>query len=101
MSYLRVPIIRWDETTKKEIRNSRINVTGKVTSIIGSLEDSQRPKVFVSSSAVGYYGISQDKVFTEKDSPGADFLSKVILQNKPINATLKYTHIHFLVNKIY
>lgn len=35
-----------------------------------------RPQVFVSSSAVGYYGVSQTASFNEDSPSGKDYLSK-------------------------
>jgi hypothetical protein len=37
----------------------------------------RRPGVFVQASAVGYYGASDDKVLTENDPQGQDFLARV------------------------
>lgn len=71
---------RWDDGIKREIRNSRINITSRVSGIIESLEASQRPKVFVSSSAVGFYGISQNETFYENAQAGSDFLAKVCVE---------------------
>jgi NAD dependent epimerase/dehydratase family enzyme len=46
-------------------------------SAISSTADNQRPKVFVSSSAVGYYGASQNSSFTEDSPAGTDYLAEV------------------------
>lgn len=46
-------------------------------SAISSAADNQRPKVFVSSSAVGYYGASQNSSFTEDSPAGTDYLAEV------------------------
>ena len=37
----------------------------------------ERPSVFVSSSAVGYYGTSMSGKFTESSKPGNDYLAEV------------------------
>lgn len=44
---------------------------------ISSAADNQRPKVFVSSSAVGYYGASQTNSFTEDSPAGGDYLAEI------------------------
>lgn len=44
---------------------------------ISSAPDNQRPKVFVSSSAVGYYGASQTSSFTEDSPAGSDYLAEI------------------------
>jgi NAD dependent epimerase/dehydratase family enzyme len=48
-----------------------------VQSAISSAAENQRPKVFVSSSAVGYYGASQTSSFTEDSPAGNDFLAEI------------------------
>lgn len=44
---------------------------------IQALPANQRPQVFVSSSAVGFYGISQTSTFNEESASGRDYLSQV------------------------
>ena len=44
---------RWTTEYKKELYNSRINVTRRLVQTINSLE--QKPQLFISASAVGYY----------------------------------------------
>lgn len=46
-------------------------------SAISSAADNQRPKVFVSSSAVGYYGASSTSSFTEDSPAGSDYLAEI------------------------
>lgn len=46
-------------------------------SAISSAADNQQPKVFVSSSAVGYYGASQTSSFTEDSPAGNDYLAEI------------------------
>ena len=66
----------WTEQKKKDILNSRIHITEKLMQFVTSMET--KPHVFISGSAVGYYGISDDMIYTEKTStPGDDFLAKV------------------------
>lgn len=66
---------RWSEGVKKEILDSRVSTTSYLASLISSCE--AKPEVFVSSSAIGYYGTSLSKTFTESDPPGQDFLAGV------------------------
>ncbi|KAI4300080.1 hypothetical protein L6164_033497 [Bauhinia variegata] len=68
---------RWSSETKKEIKQSRIRVTSKVVELINSSPGDIRPKVFVSATAVGYYGTSETKVFDEKSPSGRDYLAEV------------------------
>lgn len=67
---------RWTEEYKKIILNSRIKATNEVLRIISKLET--KPSVLVNASAIGIYGHSLDKTFTEESSHvGDDFLAEV------------------------
>ncbi|KAF1678989.1 TIGR01777 family oxidoreductase [Bacillus sp. SKDU12] len=65
---------RWTEKTKQLILSSRINATREVQRLIHKQKD--KPKALIQASAVGIYGTSLEKTFTE-DSPTSDedFLS--------------------------
>lgn len=65
---------RWTNEQKKEIYNSRVDATSTLIKMIAKLNS--KPEVFISTSAVGYYGDSMESK-TEKSAPGNDFLSKV------------------------
>lgn len=68
---------RWTEKKKERILQSRIDTTKKVIDLMEQME--HKPKVFISGSAVGYYGTSQTKTFTEESKiPGIDFLANVV-----------------------
>ena len=47
-----------------------------VSDAINALPESERPSL-VSSSAVGFYGISKKRAFTETSKPGRDFLARL------------------------
>jgi len=66
---------RWTPERMQAIRSSRVDTTRAIVEGIAALE--RRPSVLVSSSAVGYYGDGGDRVLTEDDPPGADFLASV------------------------
>jgi uncharacterized protein (TIGR01777 family) len=66
---------RWSENYKKEILNSRVLSTRGLVHAIGKSET--KPGVFVCSSAIGYYGSSDYREFTEEDMPGYDFVAGV------------------------
>jgi uncharacterized protein (TIGR01777 family) len=66
---------RWSEDYKKEIRESRLQATRAL--VEGMRSASRRPRVFVSASAVGYYGGRGDEEVTESTPPGRDFLAEV------------------------
>ena len=62
---------RWTKTAKREIVDSRINVT---TQLRKTAEQSGA-KTFISGSAIGYYGNRGDEICTEDSTPGTDFLA--------------------------
>ena len=69
---------RWDENVKKDIMNSRVKTTEAIVSAIANVkEESKRPKVLVTASAIGYYGTSDDETFDESSGSGSDYLSSV------------------------
>lgn len=66
---------RWTGAQKQRILESRVLAT---KSLVAAVRAAARPPaVFVSGSAVGYYGPLGDEVATEERGPGADFLSEV------------------------
>ena len=64
---------RWTAAYRSEILNSRLLGT---TTIATACEQLQ-PDVFISASAIGYYGETGDRAVTEVDRGGSDFLSVV------------------------
>jgi len=69
---------RWTEDRKKEIISSRVGSAGLLLKTLQ--KKNQKLKSFVSASGINYYGTeTTEKIFTEKDGPGHDFLSKVTI----------------------
>jgi uncharacterized protein (TIGR01777 family) len=66
---------RWTTARKAAIRDSRIQATGALVKAIAA--SGQPPPIFISSSAVGYYGSRGDEPVTETTAPGSDFLAHV------------------------
>lgn len=66
---------RWTNSKKNRIRNSRVLGTRSLTQALAATKN--RPRVFVSASAVGYYGDRGDEVLREESSPGTGFLAEV------------------------
>ena len=64
---------RWSASYRSEILNSRLLGT---TTIANACEQLQ-PEVFISASAIGYYGETGNRSVTEADRGGEDFLSIV------------------------
>jgi uncharacterized protein (TIGR01777 family) len=60
--------VRWTESRKRRIRDSRLNGTRLISQAIAGLE--RRPAVLISASAIGIYGNRGDEVLTETSRPG-------------------------------
>jgi uncharacterized protein (TIGR01777 family) len=67
---------RWTDEQKDRILQSRVKGTSVLSGAIASRE--RKPCVFVSGSAIGYYGSRGDDVLTEDSAPGDDFLARVV-----------------------
>jgi uncharacterized protein (TIGR01777 family) len=66
---------RWSASHKEKILDSRIATTKR---LVQAMRGAARPpSVFVSGSAVGYYGPRGDEVVAETTRPGDDFLARV------------------------
>lgn len=67
----------WTTSKKEAILASRIETTKNITQFIEQMK--VKPAVFISGSAVGYYGTSNDLIFTENTmESGSDFLADVV-----------------------
>jgi uncharacterized protein (TIGR01777 family) len=69
---------RWSKTHKQTILDSRVRATRSLVAAIGGA--SRPPAVFISGSAVGYYGPLGDELAVETTPPGSDFLAQVCRQ---------------------
>ena len=66
---------RWTVNYKNEIYDSRIRTT---KNLVASIELCQnKPEVFISASAIGFYGDVENSALTEASPNGKDFLSDV------------------------
>ena len=61
---------RWSDGYKREILDSRITLT---RDLVDQLSIKGMPKVFVSGSAIGFYGAHEHASFTESDNAGEGF----------------------------
>ena len=66
---------RWTAEKKRKILESRVKGTLLLSESLARL--SRPPSVFLSASAIGYYGNRGDELLTEASTPGNDFLAKV------------------------
>ncbi|MBI3193412.1 MAG: TIGR01777 family protein [Ignavibacteriae bacterium] len=69
---------RWSVEQKKRILESRINSTRALVQAMK--EAKEKPKVFISASAVGYYGSVEEGDVTETHPKGEGFLADVCAQ---------------------
>jgi hypothetical protein len=69
---------RWTAARKQRILESRVKGTKLIAETIGRLEPP--PSVFVSASAIGYYGDRGSEVLREESPPGTGFLADVCRQ---------------------
>jgi hypothetical protein len=68
---------RWTAKRLEDIRSSRVESTERVAAAIGRA--SHKPRVFVSGSAVGIYGMREDdKELDERDPPAEDVLARIV-----------------------
>lgn len=69
---------RWTAEKKRRIRESRV---GSGMAVLEGIRRAvEKPRVLVQGSAVGYYGDAGDRVVTEGDPPGRDFLADVCVE---------------------
>jgi hypothetical protein len=66
---------RWTDESKRRIRDSRVKGTRHLVQTMQRLP--QPPRVFISGSAVGFYGPRGDEVLDESAAAGQGFLSDV------------------------
>jgi uncharacterized protein (TIGR01777 family) len=66
---------RWTEDKKRRIRESRVQGTKVLAEALAGL--ARKPSVFLSASAIGYYGSRGSEILTEESQPGDDFLAGV------------------------
>lgn len=74
--------VRWTKAGKNKILNSRITVTKLLVESMKKNQELQMPypQIFISTSAVGYYGLSENEIFDEAGRNGAGFLADVARQ---------------------
>jgi uncharacterized protein (TIGR01777 family) len=69
---------RWNKNKKERILKSRTESTKLLLKEISNSKTT--PKKFISSSAVGIYGNTEDEIITEDSPFGSDYLSDVCIQ---------------------
>lgn len=66
---------RWTRERRARFESSRVGLTRSLVDAMRGLEP--RPRVFVSASAIGYYGDRGDELLREDSAPGDDFLARL------------------------
>jgi uncharacterized protein len=66
---------KWTEARKRLVLDSRMQPTGLLARTLAALD--RKPRVLVSSSAIGYYGDRGDEILREDSGPGDDFGARV------------------------
>lgn len=66
---------RWTTRKKMQILHSRVQSTQNLIASLGTA-----PQIFLSASAIGFYGDRADEVLSEEDKAGTDFLADVCKQ---------------------
>jgi uncharacterized protein len=64
---------RWTKKYRAEILNSRLLGTTTIAQAVSTV----KPKVFISGSAIGFYGETGNRAVSESDRGGEDFLAAV------------------------
>jgi len=67
---------RWTAAYKREILESRTRSTGVLACAIAGA--TRKPRVFVSASAIGYYGSRGEERVDERSAPGTGYLADVV-----------------------
>ena len=71
---------RWTPSYKQELVDSRIKPTGVLAKALAFLPQTQRPRTFLSASAVGYYGSRGDELLPETGGAGDGFLADLVVR---------------------
>lgn len=77
----------WTESRKQRLWDSRVTLTRQLVDCIGNA--TQKPKVLLNGSAIGYYGDTGDSVLDESAGSAADFGSQLCAawEEAALNAT--------------
>ena len=71
---------RWTPAYKQELVDSRIRPTETLAKTLAFLPQAQRPRTFLSASAVGYYGDRGDDLLPETGGAGSGFLAELVVR---------------------
>jgi uncharacterized protein (TIGR01777 family) len=86
---------RWTPALKQRILDSRRN--GAVACLEAIKQAGKKPLVLIQSSAIGYYGVHEDEILTEKSGPGDDFAAQVCVAWEASSAAVDETGVRRVV----
>jgi hypothetical protein len=66
---------RWTDRYKQVIRDSRVQATAALATALATLTDG--PRIWLSGSAIGYYGYTGDRAVDESAPAGSGFLAEL------------------------
>ena len=66
---------RWSRKVKEQIVQSRVRTTATLSTAIANLN--RKPEVYLSASAIGYYGAHSSSILSESSPAGKDFLAQL------------------------
>jgi uncharacterized protein (TIGR01777 family) len=66
---------RWNPTIKRRVEESRVDAPRRFLEELS--RRSRRSTIYISASAIGYYGTSETETFVEESPAGNDFLARV------------------------
>lgn len=69
---------RWTPERKALIRQSRLDAGRAVVEAVSAARS--KPRAVIQASGIGHYGAIADRVLTEADPPGADFLARLTVE---------------------
>ena len=72
------PPAHWTPERKALIRSSRLDAGAAVLAAVNAA--TTKPRVVIQASGIGHYGSRGDKLLTEADGPGDDFLAQLTVE---------------------
>ncbi|MDA0739339.1 MAG: TIGR01777 family oxidoreductase [Nitrospirae bacterium] len=71
---------RWTPSRKEMLRSSRIDTTRMIVNALSNLPITDRPKVLINASGIGYYGLEGKNAVDELAKPGKGFLAELCVE---------------------
>ncbi|MGI8907259.1 MAG: TIGR01777 family oxidoreductase [Candidatus Sumerlaeaceae bacterium] len=90
----------WTRARRRRIRESRVNGTQLLTSAILKLAPAERPRHFISASAIGYYADGGNTLITEAEPHGHGWLAEACAEWETASAPLVHAGIRVVWMRI-